>query len=344
MLYSRHIPLALVALAAWVSPASAVDQIKSAKALVSGTITEMGRFEVSIKRSGGEVVKIPTNEIESIKFNGENPRLSLLRSAVQGGRFEEVIKTCDELSGQNISQVEVKQDLEYYKALALSRLALGGDGDILAAGSNAMLNFVKTNPGSYHFLDATEIVGDLLVANGKHAMAQEYYGNLEAAPWPDVRMRGAVARGRALQSERKFAEALVVFDKAAILAGDSESEPVEAQKHAALIGKAVCLAETGKPVEAIKMLDKVIDQIEPQRREMHAVAYNGLGRCYRKAGNAKAALMAYLHTDLMYNTFPATHAEALTNLAELWKELGDANRATQAENTLTERYKPAAKK
>jgi len=41
---------------------------------------------------------------------------------------------------------------------------------------------------------------------------------------------------------------------------------------------------------------------------------------------------------VLYNTFPLAHAEALSNLSELWKETGNAERSAQAEQVLIERY------
>jgi tetratricopeptide (TPR) repeat protein len=339
MLRTRSIALALAALVACGASAFAQqDQIRTPKALLSGTIEEMGKYEVTIKRPGDKVEKVPTNEIEFIRYGGEPPKLNLIRSAVEGGRYEDAIKDLDEMAGQNIERLEIKQDIEYYKALAMSRLALHGSGDLLAAGT-AMLNFVTKNPGSYHFLDASEMVGDLLVANDKPDIAQQHYASLEQAPWSDVKMRGAVAKGRALQGAKKFAEALAVYDGAIALAGSETAPAVEAQKQAAIIGKAACLAETGKHAEGIQLLEDVINKADPERAELHAAAYNALGKCQRKAGNAKAALLAYLHTDVLYSTLPAAHAEALANLAELWKEVGNTDRALQAELVLLERYK-----
>jgi tetratricopeptide (TPR) repeat protein len=189
-------------------------------------------------------------------------------------------------------------------------------------------------------------VGDLLVALGDDAKAIPFYAALEQAPWVDMKMRGAVAKGRALMGAKKFEEALPVFDGALALAGDGTSDQVVAQKQAATIGKASCLAASGQHQEGIKMLEEVVSAAKPEERELHAAAYNALGGCYRKANNPKAALLAYLHVDLLYNSFPLAHAEALANLTDLWKEIGNGDRALQAEQLLQDRYKntPFAKK
>lgn len=342
MLQIHRPALAAVLLAVFVSSASGLDQIKTSKANMAGTIEVMGKFEVKFKRIGDKVESIPVNDIESIRFDSEPIKLNLIRGAVQGGRYDDAIKDLNEMANQSIEREATRQDIQYFKALAMARQALAGGGDLTAA-ETAMSAFIKANPENYHYIDASELAGDLLVANNKHALAQQYYGYLEQAPWPDVKMRGGVAKGRALLAEKKYPEALTAYDGVLTLAEGGKGDAVELQKQAAAIGKAACLAETGKHVEGIALLEDVINKADAERADLHAAAYNALGKCQRKAGNAKAALLAYLHTDVLYNTIPAAHAEALANLVELWKEVGNNDRSAQAEVVLNERYKGAKK-
>ena len=67
-------------------------------------------------------------------------------------------------------------------------------------------------PDSYHYLEACQIVADLLVADGRFDKAESYYGELAKAPWEDTKMRAAIGTGRALLAQGKAAEALKVFD------------------------------------------------------------------------------------------------------------------------------------
>jgi TolA-binding protein len=104
------------------------------------------------------------------------------------------------------------------------------------------------------------------------------------------------------------------------------------------MGKAVSLAETGGVDEAVGIIEKVIHDADPQEKELHARAYNSLGACYEKAGKTKEALLAFLHVDVLYNTVPEAHAEALSHLATLWKAIGQDERARESRQTLSERY------
>jgi tetratricopeptide (TPR) repeat protein len=333
--------LAVAAIAIlWAAPAWSLDSIKTPKALVSGTISEIGKYVVKIKRVGDREEEIQVNEIEYIRLDGEPPQLNLIRSAVNGGRYKDALEGLGKLKEENL-KADVRQEIEYFRAVASARLALAGEGSVNDAGK-LMNTFVTANPTSWHYLEACEVLGDLFAAINNYPLAQQKYGELEQAPWVDVKMRGGVLKGRALQGEGKFEEAAAAFDNVLKLAGGQTGELIEAQKQSATIGKGVSLAQTGKHAEAIKLLEEVIAKADPEQAELHALAYNALGGCYRKAGNTKAALLAYLHVDVLYNTYANAHAEALANLSELWKEAGNADRALESEQVLTQRY-PASK-
>ncbi len=100
-------------------------------------------------------------------------------------------------------------------------------------------------------------------------------------------MRGGVLKGRALQGEGKFEEAAAAFDNVLKLGAGESGELIDAQKQSATIGKAACLAQTGKATEAVSLLEEVITKADPEQAELHALAYNALGASHRKAGNTK---------------------------------------------------------
>ncbi len=203
-----------------------------------------------------------------------------------------------------------------------------------------MFEFVQSNSGNWHYFEAVQALGDLFVADKNIAQAVQQYAKLEGAPWPDVQMRGAVARGRALQSQGQFAEALTAFDKALQVAGNSSDPLVANQKLAATVGKAACLAETGKAAEGIKLVEEVIATAKPEQAQLHAAAFTALGNCYLKSSPAqtKEAFLSFLKVDVLYPSFPEYHAEALYNLSKLWKEVQKPERGLQAKEELVRRY------
>ncbi len=323
-------------------PALAIDSVSTKDGkTVNGTISTIGKTEVVITDQIRKMEqKIPTNTIESIKFNGEPPRLSLVRSAIHGGNYDAAITQLEDasLDPSTITRLEVKQDVLFYKAQALAQLAMGGSGDLKVAGG-AMKNFVEGNAGSWHYFDAVQTLGDLYLAIGAAKEAGQEYAKLESAPWDDYKMRGKVAMGRALQNEGKFQEALSEYEDALRVAGASPSDKlVITQQLNATVGKAACLAKLNKAAEGAKLIEDVIAKADPEQSELHAIAYTTLGNCYEAAGRDKDALLAFLHVDVLYYAYPRYHAEALYNLSKLWKTAGSPERGVLAQQTLATRY------
>lgn len=313
----------------------ALDTIKTTKTTTSGEITSIGPTAVVLEKSG-ESRQIPVNEIVSISFDDEPSELGIVRIAISNGRYNDALEALQKIDASGIERAAVKQDIEYYKAYCAAKLALAGDGEITAAGKE-MARFVANEKDSWHWLEANQLVGDLLVANATYGPAQRYYEVLAKAPWPEYKMRAGVAIGRALLAEGKPDEAMKAFE--GVLQLSAEGEAGEMQHMAATLGKARAMAEAGQHADAIKLVEEIIGKADPEAVELHARAYNTLGTALRKAEKPEDALLAFLHVDVLYFSIPEAHAEALANLAELWNELHKSERALQARQILEQRYK-----
>jgi hypothetical protein len=143
-----------------------------------------------------------------------------------------------------------------------------------------------------------------------------------------------------LEAQSKFPEAIAKFD--AVIGNAVDSPEATRQKAFARVGKALGLAETGKPDDGVKLVQEIIgknDENDPQNRELFGRAYNALGRCHLKANRTKEALSAYLFVDLLYSSAsPEVHAEALYFLSKLWPQVNHSDRGVAARSILTERY------
>jgi tetratricopeptide (TPR) repeat protein len=313
------------------------DQVFLSKGAPSrGTISEagMGRDQVTLEMSGASR-PIAVNEIIRITFSNEPAELNAARTNVLQRNYNQALSDLKKLDGQKIERDFVKQDIDYYKALCQCRLAMSEGGDKTAA-TTAMLNFVKSAPQNYHFYEAAEVLGDLAMAGGKWTDAAKYYGPISNAPWPDYQMRANNAIGRALTGEKKYDEALDKFK--AVIASDLTTPEANRQKNLANVGKAVCLAETGKADEAVALLQDLINKNDPQDNVLFARAYNALGRCHIKQNKPKDAVLALLHTDVLFYNDAEAHAEALYYLSKLWSDINKSDRAVAARSTLRERY------
>lgn len=313
---------------------------------ISGKIVSMTAAEISVETRTGETVKVPANDINVVQFDGEPTRISgILRGAVRAGRYEDALRELDELqkSGDSFGTF-LQADLNYMRAYCAAKLALSGNGDVAEAGK-LMRAWVQANPNNYRYYEGCEILGDLLANVDAFTAAVEQYERLISAPWPEIQLRGLVAKGRALLADKKAEQALAEFRRAQSLAdGAGDSASVKGLKLAANLGQAECLAATNQLPEAVKIVQQVIVAADPENVPLHARAYTTLGRCYRQAKDTKNALLAFLHVDLLYFTDPQAHAEALSNLAALYLELDDTEGANRAQQVLKQRYPNFKKK
>jgi tetratricopeptide (TPR) repeat protein len=320
------------------SPALAqrsVDRVRLVRGSESGEITSMTPLEITLKKGSSGTRAIPVNEIKSVLFEGEPSELSQARVSITNGNYEKALQSLAEIDLQAVKRDEVQQEIEFYKAFCAGKLALAGRGEIDEAGRQ-LSNFVRSYPKNFHYLGAAELMGDLLLASGRFDQAQRQYAELAKTPWPDYKMRSRVATGRTLQAQGKHAEAIAQFDAA--LATPDEGGDAPNQKLAATLAKAVSQAATGGIDQAVASIEQVIQETDPQQKELHARAYNALGSCYEKAGRTKDALLAFLHVDVLYNTVPEAHAEALAHMVPLWRAIGQEERAREANELLQNRY------
>jgi len=333
----RSVVPAFVLLLATTAAGWALDTVvQTTKTKQGGRVVGMSPIKVDLEQGAGITKEIPVNQVVTILFEDDPGELKIAKTHVVAGRFAEAQQALERIK-DDVGRPEIQQDIDFYKALCAARLALGGSGKIADAG-RMMKAFADADAhkGSYHYFEASEAAGDLLVAVRQYGLAAEYYARLEKAPWTDYKMRAGAAAGRALLAQGKTDEALKSFDK--VLATEASGELADAQRAMANLGKAGVLTAAKKPDEAIKIVDAVLQKADPEDVQVMARAYNVLGTAQRQAGRTKEALLAFLHVDVLYSGVPEAHAEALANLADLWGQFHKAERAQRARKTLEEQY------
>lgn len=303
---------------------------------VEGTITAVSSEKITLDKAG-TALQFNVNEVVKITFGDDPPELGKARDAVVQGQIESALTTLKTINTAALARDLVKQDAEYYRAFCEAKLALAGTGN-LATADAALYEFVRTNRESYHTYEATELLGNLALAQGKYSDAEKRFAFLGRAPWPAHKLRASVMEARALSAQSKFPEALAKYES--IIMGDSgDAGPeINRQKLLATVGKATCLAETGKADAGVQLLEGVIRDNDSKDTYLFARTYNALGNCYLKNNRSKDALLAYLHVDLMFNGDSESHAEALYHLSKLWGEMNKADRALAARTLLKEQY------
>ncbi len=300
----------------------------------SGKLTSISPTELKLE-VGANTKTIAVNEVDTVQFDGEPNELTQARNALNAGKYEAAAGLLAKVATADIGRAEIAQDVEFYKALAAARLALAGSGSKADAGKR-LFSFEKAHRESFHYYETCELLGDLLVALGKYADAETFYGKLADAPWPEYKSRAAVLLGQSLVQRKQFDLALAQFDEA--LKATGAGDAFDRQQLSAKLGRAAALAGAGKTDEAVQLVGQIIEKANPENYELQASAYNVLGQCHQAAGKTKEALLAYLHVDLLYARVGPAHAEALANLAKLWTQLEKPERADQARSRLKEKY------
>jgi tetratricopeptide (TPR) repeat protein len=328
----------LAATAAW-----AVDSVKTTKDTrsISGRIISMTSTEVVVEQTAGKKT-IPVNEIATIVYDEDPPQLRTARGFADPdtARYEDALSQLEKIKLSGTPRAEIQQDVDFLRAYCTAQLALEGkEGYTVLGAAKEMKDFIAAHKGSYRWLKANEVFGDLAVAAGNLKAAETYYDQLRKSPFPDYKMRAGILIGRVLMAQggvANLAAAGKAFDEALAVPGDTDA--AKAQRLDATLGKTRLLALGGKSDEAIKAVEPIIAAASREQTETLAHAYNTLGVAYRAAKKPKEALLAFLHVELLYSSTPEAHAEALFNLAALWMELGNGQRAEEAKKSLLQKY------
>lgn len=304
-----------------------------------GVITKISPTQVTIQATGISR-DFDTKDIQRLTFGDEPGEMRTARDRVAAGQFEDALDALRSIDVASIENNNVRAEIGFLTAYSMGQLALTSGGDRAAAIAQ-MMNFMRENPNTYRYFEGVEMLGDLHFASGEFEQAGKFYGLIGSrSPWPEYQLRAAVLQGRSQAEAGNHEQALMNFDRV-LESGLSTSLAVEQKLHAA-VGRAVCLAATGRAEEGIKVIHDLIAKNDPNDPEVFGHAYNALGACYMQIGATKEALLAYLHTDILYFTNTQAHPEALYHLARLWDQVNRSDRAVRARSMLQSRY-PASR-
>jgi len=299
-----------------------------------GTITAVSPTKVTIQATGASL-EFDTKDILKVTFGDEPAEIRTGRDRALAGQYEDCLDELKKVDTSAINNDVIRQEVGYYAAYCQGHLALSGGGDKTAA-ADLMKSFIGQNRGTFHFYEGGELLGDLNFASGEFTQAATFYGLIANAPWPEYQLRAKVLQARSQAAAGSYAEALPVFEE--VLSSGLNTPEAAEQKLQATVGRAVCLAATDRADEGIKIVQDLIAKNDPNDANLYGRAYNALGACYEKAGKTKEALLAYLHTDVLYFTNRQAHAEALYHLSKLWDQVNKADRAVKARSLLQSRY------
>lgn len=301
---------------------------------VRGIIRQMDANQLIVDVRG-TAQDIPVSEIRQVVFAQEPSQLRRVRELVENGQLENARDTLARIDRARVRRPEISQEIEYLDLYCRAKLALAS-GKEMRSVVPRLIGFLKQHSDNYRYYEAVSLLGDMALAMGRYAVAAKYYGELQRSSSPELKLHGLLKQADAQLAEGEFEQAAATYREALDI--QVSSTEANRKKTLARIGVARCQAERGKPAEAIAPLEEVIDETSLDDVETFARAYNALGAAYRNDGKFQDAILAYLHTDLLFHRAADAHAESLYYLSELLEATNRSERARQARATLQNRY------
>lgn len=311
--------------------ADTIYQYNSGSPLL-GDIKGYTKTELTFQR-GPKSVKIPANEIQRVRWDGEPPQLNIARNQEANGNYAAALE--EYKKSQAKGSANLKKDLQFLIARATAKSA-NSNAAALDNSIKLLDAFAKANADHFRYYSTMKLLGEAYLAKKDYAAANTAFGTLERSPWKDYQMDAKNMKARVMLAQGNTKGALAAFEAVAKM--DAKSEPEQASKRAAQLGSALCLEKEGKQKEAIKILDEVIKTTSSQQSPLLAEAYLKKGDCFRELGESKEALIAYLHIDVLFPKEPAIHAEALYHLSTLWGKVQKPERGVEARAILQQQY------
>ena len=268
-------------------------------------------------------------------YEGDPAPLTRGREFAIDGQYQQALTELRNVNFAALSRDIVKADAAFYIAMCEANLALAGKGQKDEA-QKKLLSFAGQYRDSWHFFDAAKLLGDLALAQNSTDDALRYYQSLRNSSSTNTQISSVYLQGLVHLNKGDGPAALAEFDK--VIGLKAQTPETTRLQILSKAGKAKAVAIGGKPQEALALVNELIGQMNPTDVEMAARIYNAQGASYEASGDMEGAIMAYLHTDLMFSAQPDAHAEALQRLVELWPQVGKPERAAASRQELQQRY------
>ncbi len=289
------------------------------------------QYEIS-----GQSQEINISNIKNVKFSGEPGEFNRARNRLQGGQFDDALTELQKVNASSLTDFQ-KTEFAYLNALGEARKALR-DGTLpVRDAAKTISQFLQSNPTTFHFYEMTDLFGWMAFHSSEFAAAEKSFLSLTESKVAPLVLAGHLGLARTALEQSKFDDAQSHLTAIA----DAESNDDQSLE-IKLIGKSLSarvLAEQGQIPQAIALLEEIIKNESDEKTRVFANVYNSLGICHLKAGDAKNAVLAFLHTDQLYASEVDSHAEALFYLGGIWAQINETDRSNRAKQTLSQQYR-----
>ncbi len=296
---------------------------------VRGQVTSESPTEVVVQL-GATNTSVPTDQIASIRYDGQSAAFPLAESRENGGQLAEAAELFKKAAAESDGKPFPHQAALFREAQVLTELAMI-EPDRMKDAKDKLAKFVQTYATGRHIVAARACQARLQLFANDFAGAEATIAAL--AKLPRATEQAAVLRTKILAKQGKHEAAIAELDR--LIATYPKGTE---RMRAAQLAKAENLAGAKKYKEAESLLRDVILATPPEDAAAQAPAYNTLGDCLRAANRPKDALLAYLHTDLLYSKDKEEHPRALHHIVALFRQLKQDGRADEFSVRLKQEY------
>ena len=315
----------------------AADQVTRIRdgATLRGKLTMLSKTLIVLERSNGATEEFTPDDIRDLRFDREPTSLQRVRTNIRGGAFDTALETLEKIRSEyGGTDRRIVTELEFLKARC--QAGLGQTDPVIAAEAvSALEEFGTSHANSFHSIEATLLLAQLLVGQDSERSA-ELLKDVRQSGVAGFELQAGVTLGNILLQDGNAKEALAAFDD--VVKRSKGNPTAVAAWYEGRIGRAECLRLQSTLDQAVVALDQLVADIPDDQQAILARVWNRLGDCQRDGHNEKAALMAYLHVDVLYPGAPAEHAQSLYWLATLWQTAGHPERAADAKTRLQNQY------
>jgi tetratricopeptide (TPR) repeat protein len=283
-----------------------------------------------VVRVGGSSLTIPIEQIASIEYEGEPASLQLARSRESNDLPAQALELYKKAEGEVAGRPFILQAIRFHEAEVMAEQSLL-EPKYAAEAIAAYRKFVEAYPKSRHLGPAHEALARLELSAGNFEAAQRELNEL--AKLPGSSDRAAVLKSTILSKQGKYEESITELDR--LITRFPKNSP---ERRQAQLAKAQSLAGLKRFDQAETIVRELIKANPPEDSAVQAPAYNTLGDCMREANRPKDALIAYLHTDLLYDKNKEEHARALFQISRTFRQLKQDSRAQEIWQRLKQEY------
>lgn len=296
---------------------------------VRGTVQSESPAEVVVSL-GNSTTKVPTDQIANVEYQGQPASMQLGETRERAGQLAEAAAEFKKAAAEAGNKPFVVQAALFREAKCLADLALTDPGRVKEA-VGRLSAFLKAHPNSRHAANAQETLARLQLHAEDHQAASAAVAEL--AKLPLSADRAAILKARILVARGDHAAADAEINRLI-----EELPEGSAQRREARLVKVEALVGEKKFNDAESLARQVIAEAPAEDAPAQAPAYNALGDCLLAGNRPKEALLAYLHTDLLYSKDKEEHPRALRQIELLFRRLGQTSRADEYAQRLKQDY------